>query len=221
MGIYFFYHNSPKQRDSLKEAFLTLGQKIIIPSRVGGTQWLPHLLGAIKGYQAIKMQLDNCTAEKKQMWDNKGIFSCFSYACKWYIKKIIQQIYVSQYVTVKLSQKMLSVKKHTLHAPPQHVLLAFLHPVSHNAPFGIKICKFLFWRLYCGMDGCIVSFGIFFYQRNILWTILFSRGRRRTKQGAWRDWCAGKESLPSFTFSVAYFFPWKSCQQHFSLSLPP
>ena len=32
-------------------------------------------------------------------------------------------------------------------------------PISHNAPFIIEMCTFLFWMMHCGMwDKCIVGF---------------------------------------------------------------
>ena len=62
LGLYYLYKKSPKQKKSLKRAFKALKMNQILPSRVGGTLWLPHVERAIdafvKGYKAIKMQLE-------------------------------------------------------------------------------------------------------------------------------------------------------------------
>ena len=58
MGLYYFYHNSPKQRQSLKQSFLSLKQSSLMPARFGGTRWAGHMVLAIenfvKGYPAIR-----------------------------------------------------------------------------------------------------------------------------------------------------------------------
>ncbi|XP_023932929.1 zinc finger protein 862-like [Lingula anatina] len=72
MGLYYFYRKSPKQKRELLKTFDTLRMTSILPTRVGGTRWLPHLCKAIaaylKGYRAIKIQLENSshTAPKAQ-----------------------------------------------------------------------------------------------------------------------------------------------------------
>ena len=61
LAIYLFYKNSPLNRANLKASFSTLGQKPLIPSRVGGTRWLPHINRAFEnlltGYSAILQHL--------------------------------------------------------------------------------------------------------------------------------------------------------------------
>ncbi|XP_014675882.1 PREDICTED: zinc finger protein 862-like [Priapulus caudatus] len=61
-GLYYLYHNSALNRSNLKAAFSSLGQKPFMPTRVGGTRWVAHLLRALKnffaGYDAIKVHLE-------------------------------------------------------------------------------------------------------------------------------------------------------------------
>ena len=67
--VYKFYHNSPLNRAELKEACKSLGIKQLVPTRVGGTRWLPHLNTALGNfwelYDAIKLQLENCSLRSK------------------------------------------------------------------------------------------------------------------------------------------------------------
>ena len=68
MGLYYFYHNSPKQRQNLKRSFQILNQSSVMPTRVGGTRWVGHIILAVenflKGYQAIRAQLEDCISKK-------------------------------------------------------------------------------------------------------------------------------------------------------------
>ncbi|XP_053398417.1 zinc finger protein 862-like [Mercenaria mercenaria] len=48
LNIYLFYKYSPLNRANLKVSFETLGEKMVIPTRVGGTRWLPHTRRALK-----------------------------------------------------------------------------------------------------------------------------------------------------------------------------
>ncbi|XP_062616970.1 zinc finger protein 862-like isoform X1 [Saccostrea cucullata] len=61
LGLYYFYHNSPLNRANLKESYKTLGIDMKMPTRVGGTRWVGHVLLALKnmfhGYAAIKQHL--------------------------------------------------------------------------------------------------------------------------------------------------------------------
>ncbi|KAH3894584.1 hypothetical protein DPMN_018741 [Dreissena polymorpha] len=73
IGLYYLYHKSPKQKKALQRAFVMMGFKAsIMPTRIGGTRWLPHLdrsLSAFfKGYRVLVYQLqtsshDNAKAE--------------------------------------------------------------------------------------------------------------------------------------------------------------
>jgi hypothetical protein len=78
-GLCYLYKKSPKQKKSPKRSFKALKMNQILPSRVGGTRWLPHVQHQIlpsrvggtrwlphvqrainafvKRYKAIKMQL--------------------------------------------------------------------------------------------------------------------------------------------------------------------
>ena len=64
MGLYYFHHNSPKQRQNLKRSFESLNQSSVMPTPVGGTRWVGHIILAVenflKGYQAILAQLEDC-----------------------------------------------------------------------------------------------------------------------------------------------------------------
>jgi hypothetical protein len=42
-GLYYLYKKSPKQKKSPKRSFTALKMNPILPSRVGGTRWLPHV----------------------------------------------------------------------------------------------------------------------------------------------------------------------------------
>lgn len=68
MGLYYFYHNSPKQRQNLKRSFQSLNQSSVMPTRVGGTTWVGHIIlvveNFLKGYQAIRAQLEDCISKK-------------------------------------------------------------------------------------------------------------------------------------------------------------
>ncbi|KAH3885507.1 hypothetical protein DPMN_009501 [Dreissena polymorpha] len=73
IGLYYLYHKSPKQKKALQRAFVMMDFKAsIMPTRIGGTRWLPHLdrsLSAFfKGYRALVYKLqtsshDNAKAE--------------------------------------------------------------------------------------------------------------------------------------------------------------
>ena len=65
MGLYYFYRKSPKQKKHLMATFALNGMKSILPTRIGGTRWLPHTNRAvhafIKGYKAFVYQLQNAS----------------------------------------------------------------------------------------------------------------------------------------------------------------
>lgn len=56
-SLYYFYRNSPLNRADLKRSYSVLELPTAIPTRIGGTRWLPHWLRALenmwKGYPAI------------------------------------------------------------------------------------------------------------------------------------------------------------------------
>lgn len=85
LGLYYLHKISPKQKKSLKRSLKSLKMNQILPSRVGGTRWLPQVQRAInafvKGYKAIKMQLETASHQNPKaeglavlMW-NGGIIS--------------------------------------------------------------------------------------------------------------------------------------------------
>ncbi|XP_053393195.1 E3 SUMO-protein ligase KIAA1586-like [Mercenaria mercenaria] len=62
IGLYYLYRRSPKMKKQLKNAFTTMEIKQVLPTRIGGTRWLPHMERAINaflgGYRAIRAQLE-------------------------------------------------------------------------------------------------------------------------------------------------------------------
>ena len=62
INLYYFYHNSPLNRSNLKASFSAVGKTCLIPSRVGGTRWLPHTLRALNnlwnGYSGLILHLN-------------------------------------------------------------------------------------------------------------------------------------------------------------------
>ncbi|XP_043831005.1 sperm flagellar protein 2 [Dromiciops gliroides] len=59
--VYYFYHDSPSNKNALIATFGDLKLRPVIPSRVGSNRWLPRLQTALqvflKGYSAIVKQL--------------------------------------------------------------------------------------------------------------------------------------------------------------------
>ena len=53
MGIYYFYHNSPLNRSNLKAAFSSLAMSPLMPTRIGGTRWVAHLLQALDNFLRV------------------------------------------------------------------------------------------------------------------------------------------------------------------------
>jgi hypothetical protein len=53
---------SPLNRSNLKSSFESIGLKVLLPTRVGGTRWLPHTKMALKhlihGHAAIVQHLE-------------------------------------------------------------------------------------------------------------------------------------------------------------------
>ncbi|XP_060584340.1 E3 SUMO-protein ligase KIAA1586-like isoform X2 [Ruditapes philippinarum] len=62
LGLYYLYRKSPKMKQELKRSFSILDKRVVLPTRIGGTRWLPHIYRAIsvflKGYQAFKLHLE-------------------------------------------------------------------------------------------------------------------------------------------------------------------
>ncbi|XP_076081027.1 zinc finger protein 862-like isoform X2 [Mytilus galloprovincialis] len=67
LGLYYLYRRGPKQKKALKRAFSALNMKKILPTHVGGTRWMPHMLRAInviiKGYRGFKAHLESASHE--------------------------------------------------------------------------------------------------------------------------------------------------------------
>ena len=68
MGLYYFYHKSPKQHQNLERSFVSLQQVPAFPTLVGGTRWVGHMVLAIetclKSYKAIVNQLEDVAVQK-------------------------------------------------------------------------------------------------------------------------------------------------------------
>ncbi|KAG1650889.1 E3 SUMO-protein ligase KIAA1586 [Nymphon striatum] len=78
MGVYYFYRNSPKQRENLRNAFSSLKMKNIMPTRVGGTRWVGHVLLAVdcflKGYKAIRTQMEDCVTQTTKVGEDGSVY---------------------------------------------------------------------------------------------------------------------------------------------------
>lgn len=65
-GLYTFYHTSPLNRANLINSFQALGHKPLVPTRIGGTRWIGHLLRALDhflwGFQGIVQHLEQVVA---------------------------------------------------------------------------------------------------------------------------------------------------------------
>lgn len=63
LGLYYLYRKSPKSKQGLQRSFEAQEKRMILPTRVGGTRWLPHIFLAIgnfiKGYTALRHHLEN------------------------------------------------------------------------------------------------------------------------------------------------------------------
>uniref|UniRef100_A0A8C6NEU6 Uncharacterized protein n=1 Tax=Melopsittacus undulatus TaxID=13146 RepID=A0A8C6NEU6_MELUD len=61
-NMYYFYHNSPLNKNNLKATYEAMKLRPAVPSRIGGSQWLPRLQRALqillKGYPAIVLHLN-------------------------------------------------------------------------------------------------------------------------------------------------------------------
>ena len=69
-GLYYFYRNSALNRTNLKAAFKCLDVKVLIPTRVGGTRWVGHVVRAldnfVNGYKGIRLHLEQLVASKER-----------------------------------------------------------------------------------------------------------------------------------------------------------
>ena len=62
MGLYYFYHNSALNRANLKASYESLQKPLLMPTHVGGTRWVSHILKALdhflRGYAAVVQHLE-------------------------------------------------------------------------------------------------------------------------------------------------------------------
>lgn len=67
-NMYYFYHNSPLNKNNLKATYEAIKLRPAIPSRIGGSQWLSRLQTALqillKGYPAIVLHLSKVNGLK-------------------------------------------------------------------------------------------------------------------------------------------------------------
>ena len=60
-GLDTLYRKGAQNRANLKRCFLAIGQHPLIPTRVGGTRWVSHLLSAVdqllRGYEGLTSHL--------------------------------------------------------------------------------------------------------------------------------------------------------------------
>ncbi|WAQ94245.1 K1586-like protein, partial [Mya arenaria] len=65
LGLYYLYRKSPKLKQGLKRSFEALDIRKVMPTRVRGTRWVPHIKLAIanftKGYKAIRSHLETAS----------------------------------------------------------------------------------------------------------------------------------------------------------------
>lgn len=70
LGLFYIYRKSPKSKKSLVRSFESLEMKPILPTRIGGTRWLPHVERALKvffkGYRAFCYHLQNSSHENSK-----------------------------------------------------------------------------------------------------------------------------------------------------------
>ena len=62
MGLYYVYHNSALNSANLKASYESLQTPPLMPTSVGGTRWVPHILKALdhflRGYAAVVQHLE-------------------------------------------------------------------------------------------------------------------------------------------------------------------
>ncbi|KAJ8340716.1 hypothetical protein SKAU_G00353490 [Synaphobranchus kaupii] len=71
-GLYVFYHKSCLNRANLKKSFAAVELNVLMPTRIGGTRWVSHLLRTsdqfLRGYKGIAHHL-----EEIQSPDSEGV----------------------------------------------------------------------------------------------------------------------------------------------------
>ncbi|XP_053405008.1 zinc finger protein 862-like [Mercenaria mercenaria] len=76
LNLYLFYKYSPLNRANLQAAFASLGMKMKVPTRVGGTRWLAHTKRAIDhvlfGLPAISLHLEQVRQSHRKDSAAKG-----------------------------------------------------------------------------------------------------------------------------------------------------
>ena len=76
-GLYSFYHKSPLNRANLIKSYATLKAKPLMPTRIGGTRWVGHLLRALdhylRGYPAIVLHLEQVIDTLINSWPTQTL----------------------------------------------------------------------------------------------------------------------------------------------------
>ena len=63
VALYYFFKRSSLQRRRLREAFKVFKMKSRMPTRIGGTRWLPHLWRGVDCVLVIFVPLSSCLAD--------------------------------------------------------------------------------------------------------------------------------------------------------------
>ncbi|WAR19913.1 ZN862-like protein [Mya arenaria] len=63
LGLYYMFRKSPKQKKGLQRAFDALGVKQLLPTRIGGTCWLPHIIKVINIFLKTYKVLENSSQD--------------------------------------------------------------------------------------------------------------------------------------------------------------
>lgn len=68
IGLYYFYYKSYKNKKGLLESMKALDVDGVMPQKVTGTRWLPHLsrgiAGLLRSFVAYEAHLSSCSHEK-------------------------------------------------------------------------------------------------------------------------------------------------------------
>ena len=76
-GLYSFCHKSPLNRANLIKSYATLKAKPLMPTRIGGTRWVGHLLRALdhylRGYPAIVLHLEQVIDTLINSWPTQTL----------------------------------------------------------------------------------------------------------------------------------------------------
>ncbi|XP_072215653.1 sperm flagellar protein 2 [Excalfactoria chinensis] len=82
-NMYYFYHNSTLNRNNLEAVYEAIKLHPAIPSRIGSSQWLPHLQTALQillnGYPAFVLHLNKVTDLKLNITFRKNLIAVVNF----------------------------------------------------------------------------------------------------------------------------------------------